>query len=303
MDGTIHDVGRSSRLASFAIPCVMTTMACSCSLVVDTSDLDTGARDGATSDVSARTDAGASSGDAGSDAGAPTDAATDTGPGIHPYVKAVLEDGPALYYRFEEPSGATTAKDETTMHDGTYVPGGTLGVEGVVGKGILLSGTQGGGVDVGLVFSFPGTQPFTTEAWLRPESYDDEYRFLFHVNDYQMNLRQSYGTYVHVTGGLTFERYVSDDGYAASLKPPPPVQQWHHVVSVYNGVRLAIFVDGAKQDDSSDPRSAVEKTTDFYVGTDSGGRSPKGVLDEAAVYDKALSDDRILVHYKLGSSK
>jgi len=224
------------------------------------------------------------------------DASDVDAPAIHPYVQAVLADGPSLYYRLEETSG-TIAKDETGNHPGTYLSGGGHGAAGAFPGSSALRLSGPGGVSSGDIFDFEGTVAFTLEAWLRPEGYDDQYRFLFHHND-ESGLRQNYGIYVQATNGLTFERYVDGDGRAASTDNPD-VGSWHHIVGVYTGAVIQLYLDGTLVSASTDPRAAKEKRSILTIGFGypGGEGALKGTLDELAVYEKALDPDRIAAHF------
>lgn len=268
-----------------------------CSLLVDSSGL-AGAGGSLTSPDAA------DAADAGEDVRPVVDASDDAGdasdgeaPAPHPYVQAVLADSPALYYRLEETSDGA-AKDETGNHPGVYVVGGVHSMSGAFpGSNALgLSGT--GGIDPGDIFDFEGTTAFTLEAWFRPDAYDTQYRFLFHHND-ETDLRQNYGIYVHRQSGLAFERYVDGNGLAASVSSPS-VGAWHHVVGVYTGSIIQLFVDGTLVSSVPDTRAAKEKRSILQIGFGwgNGEGAVRGTLDEVAVYERALGQDRIEAHFQ-----
>ncbi len=218
---------------------------------------------------------------------------------VHPYVQAVLADGPSLYYRFEEASGSI-AKDEMGNHPGTHRAGDVLAVAGAFpgSSAMGLSGGTQGGVDPGDIFDFDGTAAFTLEAWFRPDRYDGEYRFLIHHNE-ESTLRQSYGIYVQTNNGLVFERYVDGDGRGAAV-PLPARSSWHHIVGVYDGAHLQLFLDGTLASSAPDLRSAKKKSSVLQIGWGWGDGSGvlRGTLDEVAIYEKALAPERIAAHFE-----
>ena len=259
-----------------------------CSLLVDSSRLSGG-------DPSASADA-ASDGQRVDDAAGARDASGD-GPAIHPYVEAVLADGPALYYRLEETADGPV-KDETGRHPATYLPGGIHAVPGAFpgSRALRLTGT--GGIDAGDVLDFEGEATYTLEAWLLPEAYDEEFRFIVHHNDGE-DPRQSYGIYLHASTGIGFERYVDGDGRSARASNPS-VGTWHHIAGVYDGALLQLFIDGMLVDSDEDGRLARVKSTPLRVGygwSDLAGVI-LGTLDELAIYDKALGEERIRAHFE-----
>jgi hypothetical protein len=212
------------------------------------------------------------------------------------YVEAVLADGPALYYRLEETSGSA-AKDEVGRHPGVYATGTVLGVPGAMPGSLAIALAGTGGIDVGDVLDFEGTKPFTLEAWYFPDTYDTEYRFLFNNNDEEHAAgRQSYALNVHGDDGLTFERYVN--GSALFVRRSLPLAgEWSHIVAVYDGATLRLFVNGAV-DTTSDLRQARTKNAHLFVGSgEAQKRVLRGRLDEVAIYEKALGSDRIAAHF------
>lgn len=210
------------------------------------------------------------------------------------YAEAVLADGPALYY--QETSGSD-AKDEVGRHPGVYLTGTVLGVPGAMPGSLAIALAGTGGIDVGDVLDFEGTKPFTLEAWYFPDTYDTEYRFLFNNNDEAHAAgRQIYALNVHADDGLTFERYVN--GSALFVRRSLPLAgEWSHIVAVYDGATLRLFVNGAV-DTTSDLRQARTKNAHLFVGSgEVQKRVLRGRLDEVAIYEKALGSDRIAAHF------
>ncbi|MCW5835484.1 MAG: LamG domain-containing protein [Labilithrix sp.] len=230
-----------------------------------------------------------------SDAGAEADADADASQ-VHPYVQAVLADGPSLYYRLEETSDGPV-KDEMGAYPATYLAGGVHSAPGAFAgsTGLHLAGS--GGVDTGDVFDFEGSSPFTLEAWFRPDSYDQNYRFLFHHND-ERDLRQNYGIYVQSPNGLGFERYVDGSGRAAHASLPE-VGSWYHFAGVYDGSVMSLFIDGQLVASNSDNRAAKDKQSSLMIGYGyTGGGAVRGVIDEIAIYEKALDAGRVRAHFQ-----
>ena len=78
---------------------------------------------------------------------------------------------------------------------------------------------------------------------------------------------------------------------------------WHHVVSTYNGTVMKIYVDG--QLDNNETHSAggnIESNAyDITIGSNHATHySPNATMDEVAIYNRTLSADEILNHYKRG---
>jgi hypothetical protein len=74
---------------------------------------------------------------------------------------------------------------------------------------------------------------------------------------------------------------------------------WKYVVVTFDGITLTLYIDGQSQDSSATPIVSIPATTNgFVLGGRNGGNflHYAGVIDEVAVYDKALSPARIDAH-------
>jgi hypothetical protein len=155
-----------------------------------------------------------------------------------------------------------------------------------------------GSVSLGTEFDFTGTAPFTFEAWIHADLVDTTYRHVFMKNFGDGTGLQKYGIYLQ-GDVLAFERYVDGAGVKVVAAASTVVGRWAHVVSVYDGTKDALWIDGVLVDQAVDLRSQPEKPgAIFYVGA----REPSygvfpGAIDEVAIYGSALSPGRIKAHF------
>ncbi len=93
-----------------------------------------------------------------------------------------------------------------------------------------------------------------------------------------------------------------------SLKSTTKVKQneWYHVVSVYDGRSLKLYVNGQKESEANSyvydgkeyPLDNIRfSSSSFIGGFNWGGESINGVIDEVKIFAKALSDNEILSLY------
>jgi hypothetical protein len=163
------------------------------------------------------------------------------------------------------------------------------------------------GVNVGQRFDFAGTASFTLEGWMkiepRPQG-EGTFRWLFAKDYRDGGDREEYG--IVVTKDIfQIERSVGTENCCGAIAPDPPTNppKWTYVAATYDGASLILFVDGKKAQTTPDTRSQASKPVDGFIGANP---TPApccafgallGVIDEFAIYDKALGPDRILAHF------
>lgn len=286
----------------------LTSSATGCSLTRSLSDLTEGdadelnhvgdsnaSNDGSTSGPNGPDGPGLDGG--GNDAGGGQDA--EAGAGTCAYRDCVLADEPAAYWRFGEASSAASAVDESGHgHDATYAASVTYSVPGAIvgdsNTAVHFDGSQG--LSVGDVFRFDGTSPFSLEAWVKPALTSGFSVLLARDSD-----PDGYALYF-ASNVATFERIKSGDSKViegASVS----TSKYNHIVAIFDGSLLHLYVNGAAVASGPSTSSIPGASTNFYIATDrpSSGHEYEGDMDEAAVYDHALTAERVLVHYQAGS--
>lgn len=211
------------------------------------------------------------------------------------YAQAVLNDRPTFYFRLNEASGATVTDISGRGINGSYTAAS-------YGQAGLLVGDTDTSVDFNGSTAFAKvldqaaldfSSAFTLEAWVRADTAgnntilrkDSAWAIDYNTGHFRAIVWQSAaakvtnGANVTITGGLTF-----------------------HVVGVYNGATIALYVDGAA---TGTPTAAVgtadATATDAYIGSTNGTTEFwDGRIDEVAVYDYALSATRIAAHHTAG---
>lgn len=229
------------------------------------------------------------------DAGTLPDAAGDApDSGVDPYAAAVLGDEPVLYYRFEESGERLTAVDSSVSgRVGTY----SLAIDrtrpGRFGHGLAAHFEGTTVLNAGGAGDFRGKTPFTVEVWLRPDLLsgfrhvlgrpeaspsDNGYRLLIDGANVSFLRGQ---TYCFVSGG---------PGFVTTT-------EFTHVVATYDGASSRLYKDGQLIASTTEGASLTANLA-FVVG--GGGEDFIGDLDELALYDRALSPERIALHSALG---
>src|SRR5678815_5131241 len=85
--------------------------------------------------------------------------------------------------------------------------------------------------------------------------------------------------------------------------------QWYYVVGVYDGTNISTYVNGvlrASTNFAGVPRPNTNSLIPLTFGARADGASGyftySGSIDEAALYNVALSPSRILAHYQAGTN-
>jgi hypothetical protein len=233
---------------------------------------------------------------------------TDGGCVVSPYTASVLADVPVAYWRLGEAAGATTAKDQTGHYDGTYKPGVTAGVPGVLaGDTAALFDGDAGIVVVGATPAFDGKLPFTLEAWVFPSKIDGVFRGILSNETPTVVNRGGFLLFMHqsTSSDFGFERW-ANGASNPTIMHEAGVATWSHVVGTFDGATLLFFVNGVKLDEYTNVAVAIPQSYTFVLGALVSGAQPSsfaGRLDEIAVYDHALDPRCVLAHYHLGTSQ
>ncbi len=253
-------------------------------------------------------------------------------PAMADYPSTVLSQGPVGYWRLNEttpplapPILATNAGSVGAAADGTYIsanrgvkPGAIVSDpnNGAVGFDGLVDGNR---VRIPFAPQWNQSGPFSVEFWAKPAQTSalecpaasvefipgppaQRNGWLF----YQGNTSLSDGN------GWLFRNYNTNSLTAltsAGVNMTIDTQQWYHVVGTYDGTNINIYVDGALGGSTplaSELRANTNSDVPLTFGARADGVSGfftyAGQIDEAAVYDVALSPAQILAHYQAGTN-
>lgn len=252
---------------------------------------------------------GAAASDAGRDVEPPAEtggeAASDVVSGP-PYVLAVLADDPVAYWRFGESSGTRAADASGHGNDATYVGSVTLGVPGaIVGDPDTAAAFDGATafVDGADRFVFGGTQPFSLEAWVNPASVGTYAGVASRDDATSGPPSEGYLLFVGPNDGpIGFQRIDASNLTTVSTTGTPAAGAYAHVVATFDGVDMSVYLNGEMQSTQTGSFTIAGAMSDFVVAAEAGGTGNffSGSIDEAAVYDHALTADRVKAHFQVG---
>ncbi|MBA3438786.1 MAG: DUF1553 domain-containing protein [Pyrinomonadaceae bacterium] len=168
-------------------------------------------------------------------------------------------------------------------------------------------------LDAGQVAKFDYEDKFTLSTWVYPTS-EQGGAIITRAGDAVSQADQSAGARMGKGYGLLLEdgkvhfnlvNVWADDAIRVETENKLALNEWHHVLAIYNGSRLAdgvqIYLDGQLQklkinfDQLFRPFEAKEPLRIGGVGSSSVEQRFRGLIDEVRVYDAALSPSQIAV--------
>ena len=223
---------------------------------------------------------------------------------------SLVEETPGLaaYWRLDEAGGGVAADSSGAGNDATYAAGVRLGEPGLIEEAnaaIGLPGTEDGYADAGDVLDFPEGAPFTLEAWIRLDEFATPYpRLLMKEATDAEGDRQGYLLYIsEETGRLGFERWRDGEANVVTTIDPVPVGVPTHVVAVYDGQAMRLYIDGEGVAEVPAGLGLIDTPYPFRIGARADDASPfAGAVDEVAVYETALDAETIQAHFRAGAA-
>jgi hypothetical protein len=216
------------------------------------------------------------------------------------YALAVMADHPIAYWRLDDPPGSTTAVDLIRLVDGKYIGNCTLGVSGALSTN---SAVRFDGMTCWIQLAdtpalrFAATSPYTIEAWAYPDPITTpQYRHVFTretrpagapTNGYALLLTdQQVGQ---------AERAVNPQNITVESAILPGFQ---HLAAVYDGNTLILYIDAVEVGLASTNLSMSIFQGLEFIGAAGPNDNPfPGVLDEIAIYDRALTQPQLMAHF------
>ncbi|MEA3078247.1 MAG: hypothetical protein QOF60_3155, partial [Actinomycetota bacterium] len=232
------------------------------------------------------------------------------------YQDAVSADAPFGYWRLDELAGTVAADSSGNGRNGTYVGAVALGAAGLIPtEGTNgAAGFTGGHVDLGtLNLSLAAV---TLEAWVKPQTFGASSPYIDSIvgtetvdDNNALLLRLGYDGLTSRRGRPDFVTTTRVGSPSTEAKAPSAVRGpgvVHHVVGVFDNPTLTVYVDGVRVATATASVSdghALGNAAYWIAGNPLFGRYFDGVVDEVAIYDHALSADRVAAHYAASGNR
>jgi hypothetical protein len=203
------------------------------------------------------------------------------------------------HWRLTETSGATATDSCPAPHHGTYTGGVSLASSTAVPADGAISATFDGVDDYVAIPSeatFDLTGAMTVAAWIKVDVFDAPEQAIVCKGDTAWRLQRDAATngVAFTCRGLTTNRIASTTSVNDS--------KWHHVVGVYTGSQLRIYIDGVLN--NSVGTFGFTSTNNFAVeigrNAEIAGREFDGAIYDVRVYNRALTATDVSTLYTLG---
>lgn len=238
------------------------------------------------------------------------------------YFDNVIADSPIAYWRLGEASG-TTAVEEISSRNGTYLSLPTLGVNGLISSDLDTAVSFNGinnqvSIADDNIFSFTNGAndlPFTIEAWVKPTSLADVNPIFAKALDGTVTTVNEYAINIGTDGSILaviFSGVGNDQHSWTTAGPIQPIaiNDVYHIVITYTGTTSSgkTYVNGVSL--------PVNYASAGYTGMNNTNTQPAigsqlindlsfnkyfaGTIDEVAIYNYELSASNIQRHYNAG---
>jgi hypothetical protein len=202
------------------------------------------------------------------------------------------------YWRLGEASG-TTAADDMEAVSGTYTSA-TLGAPGLVGSSdpaVSFGGSKNRVLASTGSYGFAGTSAFTVEAVIKPNTVDSTSRRIFSSEVLSgESVVNGYGLWNNGTSNKLQVCRIPGGSYDCATTSAAASGVAKYIAATYDGTTLKLYVNGTSVS-STTSKGSITAPSSFTVGARSDfGGSWSGVIDEAAVYDRALSVAEVEEH-------
>ena len=184
-----------------------------------------------------------------------------------------------------------SAADALGVNDGTLQNGAGFGT-GEAGRAFDLNGTSQY-VDVPSSATLNPTGSISVEAWIYPRLPVKSAAPIIKKAGEASGTQDGYALELSGTTGVRFAVYLSGGrGWTFSSTAALRTNQWSHLVGVFNGTNLSLYLNGAPV---GTPTAAagqiVPSGNHLQIGHDPyiSSRYFNGLIDEASVYNAALS--------------
>ena len=209
---------------------------------------------------------------------------------------------PLARWKLGEAPGAEAADGSGRGHPGQIQGNPRWGQgPGQVGRALELDGAKNH-VDCGDAADFDFRDGLTVSLWLRPRDLKKSAQTLAAKGSDTWSLRseRKTGKLVFALDGPQTTGKDRRKAPRAQSKRPLDDSQWHHVAGVYDGQRIALYVDGELEESVTASGPVALNTEPVWLGNNSAARGEyfNGWLGDVRLYGCGLTEGEIKVLHR-----
>ena len=193
---------------------------------------------------------------------------------------------------FDEAGGEKVGDSSGNGHDGDK--GGSIKwVGGRFGGALEFPGDSSDYVSIPHEDSLSLTN-WTITVWVSVQQKDWQLIVQKSISGTKNN--NNYSLYTKPGGGIDFNFYTA--GGAANILNGTAIVatgEWHHVATTYDGKVMYLYIDGDLDGETATDTEPILHTNPLVIGGDDRGAGVqvKGIVDEVALFSKALSEEDV----------
>lgn len=207
-----------------------------------------------------------------------------------------LLNGLMAYWKLDD--SGSTAEDAHSANDGTISAGVTTGETGVIGDAFKFNGTTS---NVSFGTACRPTEAISISLWFNITDITTGGDRWFLGNAVYSTNWCGYWLAINTTGNINFRLGTNtatllDKTYESGLDDG----SWHHVVATWDGTNAYIYVDNVKSTATAYSSNIVYVSAcHLRMGSNAyaDGTFYGGLLDEVAIYNRALTDGEVATLY------
>lgn len=223
------------------------------------------------------------------------------------YQRTLLQDQPKGYWRLGTAVSGFAPDYSGNSRHGQYLNGAVYGSSGALSDdadgSVALDGVNDY-VEVAHHSSLSLAQ-FSVEAWVYPQAVKTNWQPLV-VKEWSDGYHRNYGMFIvpnSMKVNYGFQKSDCTNWAGGDSSSSLTKDVWNHIVMTYDGTKVSFYLNGALDASQSVTTTPCLNSEPVRIGWDQAFYAFQGKIDEAAIFDKALSGSRIGTHYDAGRAR
>lgn len=204
-----------------------------------------------------------------------------------------IEDGLLAYYKLDDNLATTAIVDSSgNGYNGTFdVNTNTVSTAGKINTALTFNNANKSTLAYDSAFNLAA---FTLSAWIYPTDFDvsDAMGIFMKLDTFLFRINKSDGK---------LQCFTNDGSYHGFNGPVIQFDTWTHVVFTYDGTEGICYVDGADFSSANIATPDTFTSQPVYIGMQDGSRAFGGKIDEAGIWNRALTPAEVTRLYNADS--